>query len=137
MRMGSRRRAAISDINVTPIVDVMLMLLVIFILTAPAIHYGLEVGLPKGSFDKRHTQQSVIVTLAGDGQLSVQERRVSADELGAVLVENVTKTPDARVMVAADESVPYGHVMTLLSDIRSAGIEDVYLLTEPIDAPAK
>jgi len=130
MRLASRRRNAISDINVTPIVDVMLMLLVIFILTAPAIRYGLDIGLPKGTFGEESTRQAVIVSLRQDGQLFVQNESVNRTELPRVLTEKLLQMPASKVMIAADKGISYGGVMELLSLIQGAGVDNVYLMTE-------
>ena len=119
-----------SDINVTPIVDVMLMLLVIFILTAPAIRYGLDIGLPKGTFGEESTRQAVIVSLRQDGQVFVQNKSVNIMELPEVLTEKLLQMPASKVMIAADKGISYGGVMELLSLIQSAGVDNVYLLTE-------
>jgi len=133
MRLTRRKRATISDINITPIVDVMLMLLVIFILTAPSIRYGLEIGLPKETLQKRQTGQAVIVSLRKDGQVFVQEKMVNLSDIGVVLSKSLASSPSAPVMLAADRGIDYGRVMALLSSIRRSGIDDVYLLTEPSD----
>lgn len=137
MRLASRRRNAISDINVTPIVDVMLMLLVIFILTAPVIRYGLDIGLPKGTFGEENTRQAVIVSLSQNGQTFVQDKSVNREELTEVLTKELLKMPTSKVMIAADEGVAYGEVMGLLSLIQGAGIDDVFLLTEPLEKRVK
>ena len=137
MRLASRRRSNIADINVTPIVDVMLMLLVIFILTAPAIRYGLDIGLPKGSFGKDVTRQAVIVSLSQDGQLFVQNESVNRAELPSILTQKLLTAPASRVMIAADKAISYGGVMELLSLVKSAGVDDVYLLTESPEKPLK
>jgi len=137
MRLASRRRNAISDINVTPIVDVMLMLLVIFILTAPVIRYGLDIGLPKGTFGEENTRQAVIVSLSQTGQTFVQDMRVNRKKLTEVLTKELLRMPASKVMIAADEGVAYGQVMGLLSLIQGAGIDNVYLLTEPLKTRAE
>ncbi len=130
MSLGRRRMAAISDINVTPIVDVMLMLLVIFILTAPVIRYGLDIGLPKGDFDEQKTRQAVIVSLRQDGQVFVQDKKVDLEQVPKVLTTELARMPASKVMIAADKRCSYEGVMELLSNVRSAGVENVYLLTE-------
>ncbi len=137
MRLASRRRTAVSDINVTPIVDVMLMLLVIFILTAPVIRYGLDIGLPKGAFGEQSTRQAVIVSLRQDGQVFVQNKSVNRAELPRVLTEKLLEMPASKVMIAADKGISYGGVMELLSLVQSAGVDDVYLLTESPEKHAK
>ncbi|MBN1592666.1 MAG: biopolymer transporter ExbD [Candidatus Coatesbacteria bacterium] len=131
MRLGSRRRNAITDVNITPIVDVMLMLLVIFILTAPVIRYGLDIGLPKGTFGEENTRHAVIVSLGRGGGIFVQDRSVEMADLVGVLEEELLTGPASKVMIAADKSISYGRVMGILSLIKTAGIDNVYLLTEP------
>jgi len=131
MSAGRRRMAAISDINVTPIVDVMLMLLVIFILTAPVIRYGLDIDLPKGNLDQQKTRQAVIVSLRRDGQVFIQDKKVDLEQVPKVLMTELAQMPASKVMIAADKRCSYEGVMELLGSVRSAGVEDVYLMTEP------
>ncbi len=144
---GSR---PLSEINVTPLVDVFLVLLVIFMITAPVLKSALEVGLPRSVSGLRTVAAGITVELRRDGGIFVEGRAVAAAELGSAVrallggesaehsapgeASGDTGKPDAHgppVFLAADEGVPYGEVVLLLDRLRGEGVSDVALLTEP------
>ncbi|MFA7331700.1 MAG: biopolymer transporter ExbD [Candidatus Delongbacteria bacterium] len=132
-------RGPLSEINVTPLVDVFLVLLVIFMITAPVLKTALEVGLPQSESGQRRGDRGVTVELRRDGQLMLGRESVRAQELGARLLDEallLTEGDSAAarslpVFLAADERVAYGEVVGLLDRIREAGFEDVGLMTDP------
>lgn len=135
-------RGPLSEINVTPLVDVFLVLLVIFMITAPVLKTALEVGLPQSESGQRRGDRGVTVELRRDGQLMLGQESVRAQELGSRLLEEAlvlsggdsAQARSTPVFLAADERVAYGEVVGLLDRIREAGFEDVGLMTE---APPK
>lgn len=126
-----RRRRQMADINVTPMVDVMLVLLVVFMVTAPLLTTGVAVDLPKSDSSALPGQDEPLsVTIAGDGRIYLQESGIELDQLGPRLLAITERKPETRVFVRGDRSVDYGQVMAVVGAINRAGITKVALLTE-------
>ena len=134
MAMGGQgnNRAAMADINVTPLVDVMLVLLVIFMVTAPMMQQGVQVNLPKAD-TKAMTQaeETVIVTVDGKGKIFINKDEVPAGDLRARLSEMFANREKKEIFLKADTGVPYGEVVRTMADIKGAGIERLGMVTEP------
>jgi biopolymer transport protein TolR len=136
-RRGSRRKSfsPMSDINVTPMVDVMLVLLVVFMITAPMLATGVAVNLPKTRAEQMPTENErpLVVTVDKTGQIFVgmQDQPVEAASLGATLQAIARDRLDKRVYVRADEGVNYGRVMEVLSLLQGAGFSQVGLPVDP------
>ena len=128
----------VADINVTPFVDVMLVLLIIFMVTAPMMTEGLDVALPKvESSEVLPTEDDhLILTIKADGALFLDEYETGLADLPDVLAVQV-KGQDRQLFVRADKDVPYGMVMQVMDRIRGAGIADVGLITTstPVEEP--
>ena len=121
-----------ADINVTPMVDVMLVLLVIFMVTAPLLVAGMPVELPKTTAQPiGQTKKPVIVTFAADRSVSIRDERVDASALIPRLAALRTSQGDAVVYVRADKKIAYGDVMELLSRIGASGYQRISLLAQP------
>lgn len=120
----------VSEINVTPFVDVMLVLLIIFMVTAPMMTEGLDVELPKvESSETLQTENDhVILTIKENGIIYFDEYETSINDLLKVLDVNVVKT-QRQLFIRADKAVPYGFVMEVMGKIKGAGIRDVGLVT--------
>lgn len=128
---GSRRGRPMSDINVTPLVDVMLVLLVIFMVTAPLMTVGVPVDLPKANAPSINEQtEPLTISIGADGQVYLQETPVDLEALIARLRAVTTQKPDTRLFVRGDQSIPYGRVMELMGTLSSAGFDKVALLAE-------
>ena len=122
-----QRRTSLSQINVTPFVDVMLVLLVIFMVTAPMMDKGLDVNLPqvKDAPDMSVKEEPLKVTIGAAGEISIDKARVeSVDKLRAVLTQ-AAGSKERQVLLQADRQVPYGQVATVMAAIRAAGIDKV------------
>jgi biopolymer transport protein TolR len=132
-------RSVMSEINVTPFVDVMLVLLVIFMVTTPILYQGVDVNLPKTesrpmpSLDR---ERKVVVTLNGTGEIFIEKERYSLDqlriEIRKLMAERGKNLTDEDVFLRADSSVPYGTVIEVMSEIRNAGVQKIGLITEPV-----
>ena len=132
-------RSVMSEINVTPFVDVMLVLLVIFMVTTPILYQGVDVNLPKTesrpmpSLDR---ERKVVVTLNGSGEIFIEKERYSLDqlriEIRKLMAERGKNLTDEDVFLRADSSVPYGTVVEVMSEIRNAGVQKIGLITEPV-----
>jgi biopolymer transport protein TolR len=121
----------LSDINVTPFVDVMLVLLIIFMVAAPLMMVGVPVDLPRTSAAKlSQPRKPVIVSVSKDGKVFVGEQEAPAAELSARLAELRAKDPDAVVYVRGDRSISYGRVMEVMGQVGQAGFARVSLIAE-------
>lgn len=125
----NREREVMSEINVTPFVDVMLVLLVIFMVTAPLMQQGIDVNLPKAKGKELPPEERVIVTVKSNGDIFLNDMPVSLSELKNKLSSLSRRNPE--VFLRADRSVSYGFVAELMAEIKDAGIERLGLVTEP------
>ncbi len=132
------RPAPMSEINMTPLIDVMLVLLVIFMITAPLMSSSLKLDLPR-SDAARPGDNPLFVALAIDaqGRLFIGEEAIEPDRLAARLVEAARRNPQTEVQLRADRSVPYGRVAELIGSIQKAGLARIGFVTEPGPAPAR
>ncbi len=125
-----RERSVMHEINVTPLVDVMLVLLIIFMVTAPLLQQGIDVNLPKAKGKELTVEKSIFLTVKGDGTLFLNDQEITQEELKKRLFFLATKDPE--IFLRADSSVPYGLIATIIGDVKDAGIERLGLVTEPL-----
>ena len=145
MGMGSGgnggRRAPLSEINVTPMVDVMLVLLIIFMVSAPMLTTGVDVDLPSARAPAMELdQEKLLLTVTADEKVYLGEAEVPYDRLEAALTSNARLQQEKELYVQADEAARYGFVVKVLAIVRRAGIEKLGLVTDPVgeaDAPAE
>ena len=134
MGMGGRNdnRGIMADINVTPLVDVMLVLLVIFMVTAPMMQQGVQVNLPKAD-TKAMTQaeETVVVTVDKSGKVFINKDEIPAADLRTKLSDMFATRAKKEIFLKADAGVPYGEVVKAMADIKGAGIERLGMVTEP------
>ena len=122
----------ISDINVTPLVDVMLVLLVIFMVTAPILQQGVAIDLPKvAAAPLAGEQEQLVVNVNKAGQVFLNDTPIAIDALTTKLAAIRAARPDRQVYVRADQSVPYGQVMKTMAAVRESGLTKIGLVTEP------
>jgi len=127
-----------SDINVTPFVDVMLVLLIIFMVTAPMMMQGVDVDLPETTSEPLSAQEeALIVSINKEGRVFISDYEVQMDSLGEKLLKILEGRESREVYINGDKTVPYGVAIRVMSEITAAGIENVGLVTEPEgqDAP--
>ncbi len=132
-RRGRRRRAQpMSEINVTPFVDVMLVLLIIFMVAAPLQIVGVPVELPKTAAPALPTEQEdpLTITLTADGVTMIQTTKVEDNEIVTRLQAILTERTSDRVFLRADGSIPYGRVVTVMGALNAAGITNIGLVTD-------
>lgn len=132
---GSRRGTRpMSDINVTPMVDVMLVLLVIFMVTAPLLTVGVQVDLPKSSAAALPGQdEPLAVSVDAEGKIFLQDTEVALESLAPRLIAITDNNPEARIFVRGDRAIHYGRVMEVMGTINAAGFSKVALITERLE----
>jgi biopolymer transport protein TolR len=134
MAMGGQNnnRAIMAEINVTPLVDVMLVLLVIFMVTAPMMQQGVQVNLPKAD-TKAMTpaEETVVVSVDKSGKIFIDKEAIAAGDLRNRLSSMFVNRAKKEVFLKADAGVPYGEVVRTMADIKGAGIERLGMITEP------
>ena len=128
MRSG-RDRGVLSEINVTPFVDVMLVLLVIFMVTAPLLQQGIDVNLPKAKGKDLPTEERITLVISKNRTIFMNENPVSLQEMRRKL-DAISKL-NPNVFLKADRDVPYGFVVEVMGEIKDAGIEKLGMITEP------
>lgn len=127
-----RGSSSISQINVTPLVDVMLVLLVIFMVTAPILQQGVAVNLPKvRAAALTGEEQQLVVTIDPKGKLYLNDVTIQQTDLGPKLQAILKERPDRQVFLRADQNVRYGLVAEAIATIKGAGVERLGMVTEP------
>ncbi len=126
-----QRGQMVSQINVTPLVDVMLVLLVIFMITAPIIQQGVAVNLPKVKAEALPgKEEQFVVSITRPGEIYLNDAKLNPRELTDKLKAISQERPDRQVFIRADDQVPYGEVIRTMAAIKAAGIENVGMVTE-------
>ena len=134
MTSGSGNNELMSDINITPFVDVMLVLLIIFMVTAPMMVQGVNVSLPEAESGPISSDDNqLVVSIDKDGKVYINDLNVTPDFLGEKLRRILENRVGKEVYLRADKRVSYGEVVRVMSEIKGAGIEKLGMLTEPID----
>lgn len=121
-----RQRHAMSEINIIPFVDIMLVLLVIFMVTAPMLQQGIDVNLPRAKGKELSPAERVVITIKKDGRIYVNKTRTDINKLKSKFA---TMT-DRAVFLKADKDVPYGLVVEVMGELREIGIEKLGMITE-------
>ena len=132
MDLGGAKGGVKSDINVTPLVDVMLVLLIIMMLVAPMLQQGVSVKLPTATntVDKPEVQGQTVIAIGRDKQFYLNAKPVTEQDLGRKVAETLENMKAKVVLIKADEEVEYSAVMAAMDQLRQAGVEDIGLITE-------
>lgn len=125
----NKERSVLSEINVTPLVDVMLVLLIIFMVTAPMLKQGIDVDLPQAKGKSLPAEERLIIVIKRDGTIYLNEKKMKLSQIVEKLRAVSKINPD--VYLKADKTVPYGEVVKLMAEIKEAGIEKLGMVTEP------
>ncbi len=134
MTSGSGNNGLLSEINITPFVDVMLVLLIIFMVTAPMMVQGVDVLLPESSSGPISSEDNhLVVSIDKDGKIYINDLNVTSDFLGEKLNKILENRSGKEVFLRADKRVSYGVVVHVMSEIKGAGVEKLGMLTEPIE----
>jgi biopolymer transport protein TolR len=132
-------RQTLTEINVTPLVDVMLVLLIIFMVTAPLIQQGVEVKLPEAKAQPvKDEEQKLVLSVKEDRSIwlgtSDQPARIALDDLEAKLRANVRVAKDHELYLMADRKLPYGYVVEVMAAVQRAGVTNLGMITDPMQA---
>jgi biopolymer transport protein TolR len=134
MSTGGGSNAPMSEINITPFVDVMLVLLIIFMVTAPMISKGVEIDLPKAKAEPMEVDESkLVMTIDAKRNVFLGETQIPHAKLEGVLVNNVRLQREGELYLEADRSIPYGFVVQVMAIVKRAGIPKLGMVTDPID----
>ena len=133
MSTGGGGKSPVSEINVTPLVDVMLVLLIIFMVSAPMMTKGIEIDLPKTTAPRmEQEEEKLLLTITKEQKVFLGEAEVPFDSLEAALTTNERLQREKELYLEADETVPYGFVAKVMALIRRGGIEKIGLVTDPL-----
>ena len=135
MMTGGDKDRLMSDINVTPFVDVMLVLLIIFMVTAPMMSQGVSVSLPEATSQPLPSQsEQLIITINKENQVFINDYQVGIDFLQEKLSKIIESRQNRDVYLRADKNIPYGMVVRVMSEVKEAGVEKLGMVTEPLTA---
>lgn len=138
MMLGGNNDSLMSDINVTPFVDVMLVLLIIFMVTAPMMIHGVNVSLPEATLSPIPSEkENLMVTIDIKHQVYINDLQVEMDFLKEKLARIIENRSDQEVYLKADKSVPYGLVVSVMAAIKGAGVEKLGMVTNPAEPDKK
>ena len=134
---GRQGRTTMSEINVTPLVDVMLVLLIIFMITAPLIQQGVKVNLPEAkAAPVEATEKKIVLSVDAQKRVFIGEAEVALEELEEKLKANAKAQADKEIYLHADRDIPYGIVVEVMASAQRAGIPNVGMITDPMAAKA-
>ena len=135
--LKGRTHTSLSEINVTPFVDVVLVLLIIFMVTAPVLESGIEVDLPKTKTVKAIAREKVVVTIDKRQTLYVGNDPVNINLLGATILGQLKGGADTAVFIRADQAVPFGTFAKVVDILKQANLTNINIVTEPISTAGK
>lgn len=136
--MTGKKTRLMSEINVTPFVDVMLVLLVIFMVTAPMMTSGMKIDLPRSTHERMDIDsKALVVNVDASGSVMIGDNRFNASEVAKRLPGIIGSLKPQEVYLKADRALSYGLVMSIMASIREAGVEKIGMVTDPVEANSK
>jgi len=133
-RRNKRESTLVSDINVTPLVDVMLVLLIIFMVTAPMLQMGIDVNLPRVKARPIDVgEEKLILTVNKNREIYINKFRTKLEDLRPKLEHIFASRIDRELFMRADETIPYGFVVSVMAEVRKAGVDKLGMITEPLE----
>ena len=131
-RRQNTEHKPLAEINVTPLVDVVLVLLIIFMVTAPMLQMGIDVNLPRVKAKSINvSEEKLVLTINGKQEIYINEFKTTLPDLSAKLESIFKSRTDRELFMRADKEVPYGYVVQVMSEVRKAGIDKLGMITEP------
>jgi biopolymer transport protein TolR len=134
---GGRTQTSLAEINITPLVDVVLVLLVIFMLAAPVLQSGIEVSVPKTRTVKEVTESRMVVTITRDQQIYLGDTPINVHDLPYKLRQAGQDPAHQIIYLRADERVPFGAFASVMDSVKQAGITNISIVTQPLQAKAQ
>ena len=131
---NGQTQTSLSDINITPLVDVVLVLLIIFMVTAPVLQSGIELNVPKTRTVKEITEERLVVSINKQQRVFLGNDPVNINEIAARIKQKIRDPQHQAIFVRADEDVPFGAFATVMDAVKSSGITNVSIVTQPLDA---
>jgi biopolymer transport protein TolR len=128
---------SLSDINMVPFIDVVLVLLIIFMITAPILQSGIEVDVPKTKTVKELTEQRMVITIDRAQRVYLNDKPVNIHDIGGQLTSQMKDPQHQAVYVRCDETVPFGSWATVVDSLRQAGIQNISVVTQPLTERAQ
>jgi len=128
-----RTQPSLAEINIVPLVDVVLVLLIIFMLTAPIIQSGIEINVPKTKTVKELTQERILVSIDREQRLFLNDDPININELEFRLKQKIKNPSLAMIYLRADEEVPFGTIAKVMDRAKIAGVENISVVTQPYD----
>jgi biopolymer transport protein TolR len=129
-----RTQTSLSEINVTPFVDVVLVLLVIFMVTAPILQSGIEVELPKTRYVKNISEERLVITIDKNQRVYLGNDPININQIGARLQEKIRDPRGQSIFIRSDENVPFGAFATVMDAVKQTGIGNVSIVTQPFSS---
>jgi biopolymer transport protein TolR len=133
---NGRTQSSMADINVTPLVDVVLVLLIIFMVTAPVLQSGIEVNVPKTRTVKEVTEERLVISINKQQRLFLGNDPININDIKAKLRQKIRDPQHQSIYIRSDEEVPFGVFATVMDAIKGAGITNVSIVTQPLDQNA-
>ena len=130
---NGRTETSLSEINVTPFVDVVLVLLIIFMVTAPVLQSGIEVAVPKTRTVKEITEERLVISINKQQRVFLGNDAVNINEISAKLRQKIRDPQHQSIFLRADEDVPFGAFATVMDAVKQSGITNVSIVTQPLD----
>lgn len=127
-----RTQTSLSEINITPFVDVVLVLLVMFMVTAPVLQSGIEVNVPKTKTVKEITEERLVITIDKDQKVFLGNDPVNINEIGDRLHDKIRDPQGQSIFIRSDENVPFGAFATVMDAVKQTGITNVSIVTQPL-----
>jgi biopolymer transport protein TolR len=131
MMFETRRRRFLAEINIIPLVDVVLVLLIIFMVTAPMLYRGMDINLPTSQSNTIKPEERLVLTIERDQKVYLDKDQLSLEQLEFKLKQAKRHNADVSIYLRADRAVPYGTVVRVMDEIKRAGIEKLGMVTDP------
>jgi biopolymer transport protein TolR len=130
---NGRTQTALADINITPLVDVVLVLLIIFMVTAPVLQSGIEVNVPKTRTVKEISEERLVITINKDQRVFLGNETININQIPATLHQKIRDPRNQFIFIRADEDVPFGAFATVMDAVKQAGITNISIVTQPLE----
>jgi biopolymer transport protein TolR len=131
---NGRTQSSLADINITPLVDVVLVLLIIFMVTAPVLQSGIEVNVPKTRSVKEITEERLVISIDKQQRVFLGNQPINVNLIGDTLKQKIRDPQHQSIFVRADEDVPFGVFATVMDAVKQSGITNVSIVTQPLDS---